>query len=189
MEMPTLKPLAIKTKNESFVVRFKRWITYVRKWEVASDWTIRLPGDRGIVVVVPAGFIFDGASIPKPLWGLLSPTGLLLIPGLIHDFAYRYDYLWAIDENGNFFKFEEQAGRKYWDKLFMEVGLDVNGMKIIDRIAWFALLLGGKAAWNNNRKRNESEVRPSPQVEKGQPYQGQASSITRTERELETEVE
>ena len=160
MEMPIMKPLAIKTKSESLFVRFKRWVTYIRRWEVAEDWKYKLPGKAELYVVVPESFIFDGASIPKPLWGLLSPTGLLLVPGLIHDFAYRYDYLWAVNDKGEVYKFQEGAGQKYWDRLFKEIGLEVNGMPIIDSLAWFALFLGGKAAWKKNRARNDAEIRP-----------------------------
>lgn len=96
MDMPKLIPIQIKTRDKPFLIRIWRWITSIRKWELSEDWEYKLPEDEP-VIVIPKGFVFDGASIPRPLWGLLSPTGLLLVPGLIHDFAYRYDYLWALD--------------------------------------------------------------------------------------------
>ena len=161
MEMPMMKPVAIKTKHKSFFVRLWRWMTYVRRWEVAADWRYTLPGSAGQNIVIPKSFIFDGASIPKPLWGLLSPTGLLLIPGLIHDFAYRYDYLWAINQDGEAYKLQQGVGQTYWDKLFKQVGFEVNGMRILDSLAWLALMLGGKAAWKKNRARNEAEIQPA----------------------------
>ena len=160
MEMPIMKPVAIKTKNKSFFVRLWRWMTYIRKWEVAEDWKYKLPGSAETFVVIPKSFVFDGASIPKPLWGLLSPTGLLLVPGLIHDFAYRYDYLWAINQDGEAYKLQQGAGQTYWDKLFKQVGYEVNGMPIIDGLAWFALMLGGKSAWKKNRARNAAQIMP-----------------------------
>ena len=85
--------------EKSIFLRIWRWITSIRKWKLTEDWEFKLPYDEP-VIIIPKGFVFDGASIPRPLWGILSPTGLLLIPGLIHDFAYRYDYLWALDSEG-----------------------------------------------------------------------------------------
>ncbi len=156
MQMPKLTPLPIRTKNQPLPVRVWRWITYVRKWKVAEDWHHTLPD--GTTIVVPAGFEFDGASIPKPLWALLSPVGLLLIPGLIHDYAYRYDHLLALDDAGNRFAYNQNAGRKYWDRLFKEVGWDVNGLALIDMIAWLALYLFGWLAWNRRRGEARSKM-------------------------------
>ena len=43
-------------------------------------------------VVVPEGFLFDGASIPRLFWTLLglTPHGDMDGPALIHDFIYHY---------------------------------------------------------------------------------------------------
>ena len=39
-------------------------------------------------VTVPAGFLTDLASIPRPGWSVLSPTGPWMGPAVIHDFLY-----------------------------------------------------------------------------------------------------
>lgn len=163
--MPKMRPVPIPTKENHILVRIWRWITYIRKWEIIEDWEYDLP-DGDHTVIVPNGFVFDGASIPRPLWGLLSPTGLLLIPGLIHDYGYRYDYLWALNSSGEAYRYKKGAGQEFWDKLFNEVGLDVNGMAIIDRLAWAALALFGTWAWNSNRKRNAPELFPNRPIQK-----------------------
>lgn len=157
--MPILRPIPIKTKDRWIIARIWVWITSVRTWRVEEDWVYPLPDDQPRIVV-PKGFVFDGASIPRVLWGLLSPTGLLLIPGLIHDFAYRYDYLWAIDESGTAYKYQAGAGQWYWDRMFRRVGIVVNGMAIIDLLAWVTLFLFGWVAWRNNRKEQRSEIFP-----------------------------
>jgi hypothetical protein len=41
------------------------------------------------VVEVPPGFVTDFASIPRPLWSLLPPTGTYGRAAVIHDFLYR----------------------------------------------------------------------------------------------------
>ncbi len=159
IKMPKMRPILIETKNQPIWVRIWRWITSIRKWEIVEDWCYKLPD--GPTVVIPKGFVFDGASIPRPLWFLLSPTGLLFIPGLIHDFAYRYDYLWAVDRWGVVYKYKENAGQWYWDGVFRKVGTSVNGMALIDMIGWLTLLLGGWWSWCSNRRRNADEIKPS----------------------------
>jgi hypothetical protein len=163
LQMPKLTPIPIPTKQQSLCVRIWRWIFWVRRWTIIEDWHFDMLDHEGKrrEVIVPAGFRFDGASIPRPLWGLLSPIGLLLVPGLLHDFAYRYDYLWVVDPTtGEIHRFGEGAGRKHWDAMFRRVGTDVNGMALIDMLAWAALGLGGSFAWRGNRRKNEAELYP-----------------------------
>ena len=91
--------------------------------------------------------------IPRIFWGILAPAGLLLIPGLVHDFAYRYDYLLRHPRNGGpLEKYKMGAGRRYWDDLFRDVAIGVNGFKIINRVAWLALRVGGCLAWGKRRR-------------------------------------
>lgn len=56
-------------------------------WELAKDWTITYKGE---VYHLPAGFMTDGASIPRFLWRvcgtpLKTPR---LYAALVHDFIY-----------------------------------------------------------------------------------------------------
>ena len=156
--MPKLEPIPIETKGKSFFKRIWALMTVVRKWRLTEDWYYVLP--NGVRIVIPKGFTTDGSSIPKQLWFLLSPTGLLLIPGLVHDFAYTYDYLWAVDESGNFYKYQEGAGQKHWDQLFRDIGLQVNGMIVSDRLSYYALRAFGFMAWNSARWKNSPEMMP-----------------------------
>src|SRR5262245_14892327 len=43
----------------------------------------------GFTVSVPAGFVTDFASIPRPLWWLLPPTGKYGKAAVVHDYMYR----------------------------------------------------------------------------------------------------
>ncbi len=154
MRMPVLQPIPIRTKKvPSLICRIYIWIFSIRKWRVKEEWSYQLPD--GKTIVIPAGFEFDGASIPRPLWMLLSPTGLLLIPGLIHDYAYRYDKLVYRDEEGNLIDYQKGAGKAHWDKLFRDVGIQVNGIAFIDVLAWLALLVGGWFTWWKHRRNEE----------------------------------
>ena len=132
MEMPILQPLPIPTKGEGFLKRIWVWFVYSRKWRVVEDYEFKVSGDK---FIIPKGFVFDGASIPRIFWFVLSPTGLLLIPGLFHDYGYRYDYL--LDTNHE--KCFERSGKRFWDKLFFKLGEEVNGVHIVNMIALAAL--------------------------------------------------
>lgn len=158
MKMPVLLPVPIETKGRAVLIRIWKWITSIRNWKLYENWDYQLPDKTRIII--PQGFQFDGASIPRPLWAILSPVGLLLIQGLVHDFGYRYDYLWAVNEDGELYKYKEKAGRLYWDRVFREVGVAVNGMAVIDAAAWLMLILFGFGPWRKNRKRNAEEMKP-----------------------------
>jgi len=72
--------------------------------------------DSGLEIIVPKGFIFDGASIPKRLWHVVGhPLGEYLPAALIHDFLYSNHLI----------------GRKEADKVFYRamVACKVPAMK------------------------------------------------------------
>lgn len=142
--MPKLTPIPIPTKNRSFFKRILVWFFDVRKWELAQNWLFKIKDDTEIVI--PKGFRFDGASVPRPLWAIMSPTGLLLIPGLIHDYGYKYNQLWKRESDSKIVAYMNKAGKSYWDKLFLEVGEQVNGFALIGRIAFLGIVLGGSWA-------------------------------------------
>ena len=158
MDMPVLKPIPIPTKGVGIFTRIWRWFTWVRKWEVVEDFIFQF---KDLIFLIPKGFIFDGASIPRIFWAFLSPTGLLLIPGLIHDYAYRHDFLWVLCPGQT--KYREGAGKDFWDKLFMEIGEAVNGVHFANWVAWVALKVGGWTAWRHG----DAKGRPPPQRGKG----------------------
>ena len=158
--MPVMRPMPIKTKGSGFFARIWALMTVTREWKLAENYFYRLP--NGVLVVVPRGFIFDGASIPRPLWFLLSPVGLLLIPGLVHDAAYRWGYLWQVDEeSGRVVRYSYGDGSRIaFDDLFLKISLEVNGMILTDHLAAFLLAIFGSVAWRKNRQRNAPELRP-----------------------------
>ena len=72
----------------------KLWVFGTRHWEVVKDFHYSFSGQD---FVIPKGFKFDGASVPKFLAQFLSPVGVLLIGGLIHDYGYKYETLFKKD--------------------------------------------------------------------------------------------
>ena len=157
-EMPVLLPLPIPTKNRTIIMRVLVWLFDIRKWQLLHNWHFKL--ENGPEIIIPKDFTFDGASIPRIFWAILSPVGLLLIPGLIHDYGYRFDQLWQKTEDGQIAPYMQGAGQKAWDDLFKAVGIQVNGLAGIDFLAWVGLRLGGFLAWNKHRQRDLSPVPP-----------------------------
>jgi len=43
----------------------------------------------GIAITIPAGFLTDGASVPRCLWSAIPPFGLHFNAAVVHDFLYR----------------------------------------------------------------------------------------------------
>lgn len=151
-KMPAMRPIPIKTKNVRWPRNLMRWILDSRQWELTEDWECFL-GDTKIIIRADEHFVFDGASIPRPLWFLLSPIGLLLMPGLLHDYGYRYDKLHRLDEyqDPSDIPYHEGAGKLYWDRLFLRAAVDINGFRMLNTLASYAVVLGGYFAWWSRR--------------------------------------
>lgn len=163
MNMPQMQALPIDTKGKNW---FKQvWMFFVspQEWVVTEDWFVTLP--NGIEVCIPKGFVCDGASTPRLLWGILNPTGVLLVPGLVHDFGYRYNYLWRVyrSRNGLIVAMRRMGlsdDQAYFDKIFLDVSLDSTGLRFVSYFSWMMLRLFGWMAWKENRKSLTPELFP-----------------------------
>lgn len=143
-KMPVLSPVPIATKGKGFWKALLLWLTGTRKWKVEQDFHYKL---REKEFKIPAGFEFDGASVPKFLATFLSPVGVLLMGGLIHDYGYKYATLMTKD--GNHIGYHNQ---KYMDELFRDICIEVNGFYVLNYLAYYALRLAGFVAWNGHNK-------------------------------------
>ena len=86
-EFPHMQPMKISTKDKGFFKGILMWLLSTRNWTITKDWHYNIDGTD---YVIPAGFTFDGASIPKFLRTFFSPVGVLLMGGLVHDYGYKY---------------------------------------------------------------------------------------------------
>ena len=144
---PELKPLPIKTKGKGFWKGIAMWLLSTRNWEITKDWKYNIDGTE---YVIPAGFQFDGASIPKFLRTFFSPVGVLLIGGLVHDYAYKYKTLLEVNKK----KTMGDLTQKRADEIFRDINIVLNGFYTMNYLAYWSLRLGGFVAWNGHRKRN-----------------------------------
>ena len=145
--MPKLQPLPIKTKGKGFWKGIIMWLLTTRNWELTKDWKYNIDGEE---YVIPEGFQFDGASIPKFLRSFFSPVGVLLIGGLVHDYAYKYKTLLKVNKKETM----GELTQKRADEIFRDINVIVNGFYTMNRLAYWSLRLGGFVAWNGHRKRN-----------------------------------
>ena len=42
----------------------------------------------GAIIIVPEGFVYDGASVPRAAWSIVRPFGRTLRASVIHDWLY-----------------------------------------------------------------------------------------------------
>ena len=143
-EYPLMKPIRIATKGKGFFTMIKMWLLGVRHWEIAKDFHYKLNGED---FVIPAGFKFDGASIPKFLHTFLSPVGVLLIGGLIHDYAYKYETLLKANKKDTMGVITQKEA----DEIFRDINIEINGFFLMNYLAYYSLRLAGFVAWNNHR--------------------------------------
>jgi len=146
-DMPHIKPLPIETKSKGFFGGIYLWLVTTRKWQLVADWHFTLDSTK---YVIPKGFVFDGASVPKYFRSWLSPTGVLLLGGLCHDFLYKHEVLLLAGKK----KATSKKTQKWCDQTFRDINIDINGFKIINYGAYYALRLGGWLAWRKHRKVN-----------------------------------
>ena len=157
LRMPTLRPHVIPTKGQFWYVAIGRWMFCQRVWTVVEDWTFHVERDNQDVVI-PAGFEFDGVTVPRGLWWLVSPTGILMIPALLHDYAYRYDRLLTCDETGTLVPHMQHEGKAYWDRPYLDVAIDVNGFRWINRLSYSCVRWGGRRSWRSKKETQSQAI-------------------------------
>ena len=146
-EFPLMKPIPIRTKGKGFFKMIMMWLLGVRHWEIAKDFVYEIEGEK---FVIPKGFKFDGASIPKFLHTFLSPVGVLLIGGLVHDYAYKYQTLLKHNKKDTMGVITQKRA----DQIFRDINIEINGFFLMNYLAYYSLRLGGFMAWNKHRKVN-----------------------------------
>jgi len=144
--MPKLTPVPIKTKGKGFWKGIVMWLLSTRNWVIVEDWKYNLNGNE---YIIPKGFQFDGASIPKFLRTFFSPVGVLLIGGLVHDYMYKYTACKTAKKGSLLIVDQKKA-----DQIFRDINIEVNGFYFMNYLAYWSLRLGGFVAWNGHRKRN-----------------------------------
>jgi len=66
--MPLMQPLPIPTKGRGGIMKLLVMLYEVRRWSVQKAWTFtyETENEDDVEIIIPKGFRFDGASIPRP---------------------------------------------------------------------------------------------------------------------------
>lgn len=57
-------------------------------WKMFQPFAFYLTEDNSDIIVVPAGFVTDLASVPRVFWSLMPPDGKYAKAAIIHDYLY-----------------------------------------------------------------------------------------------------
>ena len=150
-QWPVLQPLKLITGKWHPLRASKR-----RLWKLVDDWCVVLCGTKKVScvdglalngkIVIPKCTIVDGASVPLPwlvsflTFGFLRPTGILLIPSIVHDYAYEHGCLRYRNEDGT--ETCREICRDDADWLFREMIRGINHTWFWAYVAWLAVRLG-----------------------------------------------
>lgn len=89
---------------------------------------------------IPAGFLTDAATVPRVVWGVLSPTD----PDILYP-SFAHDYLYAV--NG---ALEGRVlSRKDCDAVLRELMLALGASPWKARLVYLAVRAGGGRAWDD----------------------------------------
>lgn len=144
-QMPILRPIPVSKRGER------------RRYELMQDWKCELLG-RGFTFIIPKGFIFDGASIPRLFWNMLSPSGYLFLAGLLHDFIFKYRFVYIYSSVESLDGDERRIvkdwfNQKQADRMFETLADKIcMGAHLFTKVAYISLRGFGWRTWNKYRK-------------------------------------
>jgi hypothetical protein len=109
-----------------------------------SKWDLTYETPYG-TVIVPAGTLTDGASIPRIFWPLLGPHGPYFLAAVLHDYAYS-----AIGQR--------DLGDLGWDRYMADMAFDyameLDGVNFPTRLVVVsAVRMAGWVPYNLTKKR------------------------------------
>ena len=107
-----------------------------RLWKTYREFSYYLKEPDGEKITVPAGFLTDFASVPRPLWVILPPDGLYTQSAVLHDFLYATQIL----------------TRKESDDIFLD-GMKILGVPFLVRQTIYrAVRMFGWIPWRNHEQ-------------------------------------
>jgi hypothetical protein len=108
-------------------------------------------------VLIPKGFIYDMASVPKLLNFIYKTTGLLLYGSISHDFGYRYNCLLHVNELTGHVYIKEYSKHKL-DVIFEHLNTEESNLSVASFIARVALSIFAIPAWYFHRFENKGII-------------------------------
>lgn len=129
-----------------------RFHTFLEQRQIGRDrWWLLSPlvYDSDVAqrrIIVPAEFVYDGASVPRVPGAYLLTGGRAWAPACLHDFGYQHP---------------DEDDRALWDAIFYEAmgvhqpELGHEAEPAWARVTmWSGVRVGGWSAWANHRERS-----------------------------------
>lgn len=153
IRMPIVRQLP-RDPDAPLLSRLRLWREPV-VYEVVEEYGYTLRDMDGTFwpLTIPPGFRSDLASAPRMLWALgFRPDGMMLVPGLFHDFAYRHGYvLCGLDEHLHVCRMDVSTKWRA-DMMLALIAARVSGLYFPALAAFLALSVFGWPAWWANAK-------------------------------------
>lgn len=106
-----------------------------RLWRIERDFTYDVGAlGSGRRIVVPAGFLTDGASVPKIFWSVLPCWGTYSRAAIVHDYL-----CWRLHQGA---PHAEAPTRRAADAVFYEAMLVAGTGPLTARILWAGVRVG-----------------------------------------------
>jgi hypothetical protein len=108
-------------------------------------------------ITIPAGFIYDGASVPRIVWTIsgITPDGLIRAAALVHDWIYfhagklpngSHQYL---NTDAHWSDILGRWRREHADRIFARIMREANVPKSKRRMAYRAVWFFGWFRWKD----------------------------------------
>lgn len=159
---PLITPLRRNLSDESAFKRFIHWRTGRRHFQVKEDWIVWVEYLQ-LWIKIPAGFVFDGASVPKFLHSIINSIDALFYGSIIHDFIYRTNQLIVCtDDDFGMWVLIDDVTKRRADKVMYEFSKQAEGIIIPNAIAYAVLTPGGQLTWYKARRMDMRLLTPYP---------------------------
>jgi hypothetical protein len=115
-----------------------------REWKLMQSFEYYRTDNEDDIIVVPAGFVTDFASVPRIFWNIFPPWGKYGKAAVLHDWLYSIEY---------------KNNRKLCDDIFYEA-MKILGVGFTTRnIIYYAVRSFGWTVWNKHSKEKVAELR------------------------------
>lgn len=126
-----------------------------KEWVLQDDYF-----DSVLKILIPSGFRYDGASVPRFLWAIIDPLDLSEAAPLVHDYLYRNAgldvpvYVLAADSKTVIPCSEMRFSKEFADDMFRDImnRWDVTPWK--EHAAFYGVKYFAGFAWREHLRKN-----------------------------------
>lgn len=126
------------------------------EWVLQEDYF-----DPVIKIRIPAGFTYDGASVPRLIWAIIDPLDLSEAAALVHDYLYRNAgidvpvYVFNAELKTAVFCRSCKFSKEFSDEMFRETMIRWGVKQWREVAAFYAVKWFGFIAWRRHEKENK----------------------------------